>query len=402
MTEVALEKSIRLVTDRLDRSGSALLSISFQCKYESQSLHPHIFHLLAEHSHRWETVSLSRCCLRGFDTSILRGKVPHLKKLVLDVETRFGSSPDTPIDFFGAAPHLECLWLAAPLVNSDSVRQILDRKQLKFFGCLAMMFPNEFRDGLSLLAHLPPGADVEMGLDLDHRILKLDHIPPFHLPPISSPISSLVCRTTQPFLADHASSALIQIFASLTVSTLLQMVLGCHCYPHVILDWPSTLHVQFLALCRRSTLGRCLTMLNLAEVRIAERDLLEILSVLEAIEHLEVGDAPPIVAAQPLVTDSFVRAMAGTALGDCLVPRLSHFVCVTRFMFEQRLLVDFVTSRLTRLAALDKPTAFHLHIHAFPGSKCGLDPAVHVALSELVATESRFLYESTQTYIPVG
>ncbi|KAJ7619566.1 hypothetical protein FB45DRAFT_161333 [Roridomyces roridus] len=397
VTEAALEKSIRLLADRLDRSGSAPLSISLQCKYDFQSPHPRILHLLAEHSPRWETLCIARCCLKGFDTSILRGKLPHLKKLVLDVETRFGSQPDTPINFFADAPRLERLRLAAPLVNSDSVRQILDQQQLKSFGCIAM-FPQEFRDALSLLPHLPPGANVDMGLDLDHRILKLDHIPPFHLLPISAAISGLVCRTTQLCRADHASSALTQIFTSLTVSALQRMSLGCNGYPRIALDWPTTLQAQFLALCRRSALGRCLTTLRIVEVRIAEQDLLEILSVLTAVEHLEVGDGPPSVKHPPLITDSFVRAMAATAVGDRLgyIPRLSRFVCVTRFMFTQRLLVDFVTSRLTRLAALDSSTAFNVHIHAFPDSKCGLDAIVHARLSELAVTKRRLFYESLE------
>ncbi|KAJ7619539.1 hypothetical protein FB45DRAFT_1062922 [Roridomyces roridus] len=398
MTEAALEESVWLLTERLDRSGSAPLAISLQCEHDSQSPHPRFLHLLAEHSHRWETVCMSRCCIRGFDTSILRGNVPHLKILWLDVETRFGlSDPDAPIDFFAVAPHLERLWLAAPLVNSDSVRQILHRKQLKSFGCVAM-FPQEFRDGLSLLPQLPPGAHAHIALDLDHRILKLHHISPFHLPPLSTCISSLVCRTTQLFHAADVSSALTQIFTSLTLSALQQMSLGCNDYPHIALDWSTALRVQFIALCRRSALGRCLTTLRVVEVHITERDLLKILSVLTALEHLEVGDAPPTVKHSLLITDSFVRAMAGTALGNCFVPRLSRFVCVTRFMFRQKLLVDFVESRLTRLAALDNPTAFHLHIHAFPDSKCGLDPRVHAILSELAKTESLFFYESLEAH----
>ncbi|KAJ7619537.1 hypothetical protein FB45DRAFT_931035 [Roridomyces roridus] len=401
VTEAALDKTVRLLTDRLNRSGSALLSISLRCEHDFQSPHPRILHLLAEHSQRWETVCIARCCLKGFNTSILRGKLPRLKKLVLDVETRFeASAPNALIDFFAVAPRLEHLRLTAPLVNSDSVRHLLYQKQLRSFSFIAML-QEEFRDGLSVLPQLPPGAHAHIALDLDHGIFPPEYIPRFDLPPISSLISGLVCRTTQPFHSDHASSALTQIFTSLTVSALQRMSLGCNDYPHIVLDWPSTLHVQFLMLCRRSTLGRCLTTLRLAEVHIAERDLLEILSVLVAVEHIEVGDTPPSVARPPLITDSLVRAMARTALGDCFAPRLSRFVCVTRFIFEQRLLVDFVTSRLTRLAALDSPKAFHVHIHAFSGSNFTLDPAVHARLSDLAVNESHFFYESAQRYIPI-
>jgi hypothetical protein len=189
---------------------------------------------------------------------------------------------------------------------------------------------------------------------------------PLRLPSITAPISTLACRAAFEFHPHHLSSVLNQIFASLTLPELRQLLLGCDVYTRLVLEWP---HTQFLALCERSNLGRCLKTLRMAEVRIAERDLLEILSVLEALEHLEVGDPPGTLGESNgselvLITDSFLRAMTRARGQDCLVPRLTYFACVSRLVFTHGLIVDFATSRLAQSS--DSPFLFHVCIHPLP------------------------------------
>jgi hypothetical protein len=53
-TPSALEKTIRLLSARLERSHDAPLSVSLTCEEDGLPLHPRIFHLLAQHSHQWE------------------------------------------------------------------------------------------------------------------------------------------------------------------------------------------------------------------------------------------------------------------------------------------------------------------------------------------------------------
>ncbi|KAJ7084928.1 hypothetical protein C8R44DRAFT_753007 [Mycena epipterygia] len=391
-TPSALEKTIRLLSARLERSRDAPLSVSLTCEDDSQPLHTRIFHLLAQHSHRWETVYVV-CSLEGLDTSVLKGRLPRLKKLALNI-------PTETVDFFGIAPRLDNLCISAPLLHSESFGAILRRKQLRSFGCV-VMFRREFEQVISLLPELPVATDFYLTIDLDRQIFQPHWTMPLRLPSITAPISTLACRTVAEFHPHHLSLALNQIFASLTLPKLRQVLLGCSVYPQLVLEWP---HTQFLALCERSDLGRCLKTLRIAEVRIAERDLLEILSVLEALEHLEVGDAPGNVGESNdlelvLITDSFLRAMTWAPAQDCLVPRLSYFACASRLVFTHGLVVDFVTSRLARLS--DSPILFHVCIHPLPESDACLNSAVHTKLWELAAGNKQFVYQSGEEYIQI-
>jgi hypothetical protein len=122
-------------------------------------------------------------------------------------------------------------------------------------------------------------------------------------------------------------------------------------------------------------------------VRIAEGDLLEILSVLEVLEHLAVGDDPTDFGeSESLLTDSFLRAMTWVPSRDCLVPRLAYFSCKSRLRFTHGLVVDFVESRLDRSA----DSLFHLRIHSLFPSDASLDSAVHTKLCDLAGHNKRF------------
>ncbi|KAJ7915053.1 hypothetical protein B0H13DRAFT_2270515 [Mycena leptocephala] len=388
----ALEKTIRLLSARLERSRDVPLSVSLTCEDDCKPFHPRIFHLLAQHSHRWEIARVV-CSLEGLDTSVLSERLPRLKKLELTLTLQ-------TVNFFGIAPRLDTLSVSAPLLLTESFGAILRRKQLRGFGCL-VMFRHEFEEAISLLPKLPVATAFYLSIDLDRRIFKRHWTMPLRLPSITAPISTFACRTASEFHPRHLSLALSQIFASLTLPKLRQVLLGCSVYPRLVLQWP---HTQFLAMCERSDLGLCLKTLRIAEVRIAERDLLEILSVLKALEHLEVGDAPGKVGKRNvsnsvLITDSFLRAMMWAPAQDCLVPRLTYFTCVSRLMFTHSLVVDFVTSRLARLS--DPPILFHVCIHPLPGSDAFLNCAVHTILWELAAGNKQFVYQSGEEYIQI-
>jgi hypothetical protein len=126
--------------------------------------------------------------------------------------------------------------------------------------------------------------------------------------------------------------------------------------------------------------------------------------VLEALEHLEVGDAPGNVGESNdselvLITDSFLRAMTWAPAQGSLVPRLSYFACVSRLLFTHGLVVDFVTSRFARLS--DSPILFHFCIHPLPESDACLNSAVHTRLWELAAGNKQFVYQSGEEYIQI-
>ncbi|KAJ7215780.1 hypothetical protein B0H12DRAFT_1329552, partial [Mycena haematopus] len=398
-----LESTIGLLNARLERSRDAPLSISLRCN-SNQPLHPRIFHLLAQHSPRWEKAQVIGSLRPGLDTSLLKGRLPRLNSLAILLTDGLET-----VELLGIAPHLEHLSLTAPLPSSKSLGEIIRSKQLRSFQCM-VFFPEGFEDAASLL---PAATDfgLTIALDIPRRYTSLKRM---HIPSLIASISTLECIALKTFDPPCMSSVLNHLFASLTVPQLRRLTLGCSVYPQLVLEWP---HTQFLVLCERSDLGRCLKTLHIAEVRIAQSDLLEILSVLEALEHLEVGDAPREAGKRSgkvgkrsgkgrkrddsesaLITDSFLQKMTCAPAKDCLVPHLSYFACVSRLAFTHTLLVDFITSRMARLS--EASTLFHVCIHPFPESDASFISAVHTRLWELAAANNKFVYEAGEEGTP--
>ncbi|KAJ7983314.1 hypothetical protein DFH06DRAFT_1441209 [Mycena polygramma] len=253
-------------------SGEAPLSVSLTCR-DGEPPHPRIFHLLVQHSHRWETVSIM-CSLAGVDTSGLRGRLPRLRALALIY-------PPETVDFLESIPSLNHLTVrtVAPLIHSDAFGAILRHKQLRSLSCTGFSLL-EIKAAISSLPDLPVATAFYLGI----TNFQPDSAMP--LPSTTAHISTLTCFTVHH--PRQASSAIAQIFASLTLPSLQRVHLASHSHPE-LLEWP---HTEFLALCARSDLGRCLKTLQIAEMRITERELMEVLSVLPALEGLEVGDTP--------------------------------------------------------------------------------------------------------------
>ncbi|KAJ7037777.1 hypothetical protein C8F04DRAFT_1256689 [Mycena alexandri] len=314
-----LERMIELLTVRLERTRDAPLSVKLARLDFPHPLHPRIFSLLAQHSQRWQTAAIA-CYLEGVDHSILKGRLSRLKKLLLQVPQ------DTEV-FFGIAPCLHSLTLAEPPFRSESLTEILRRKQLRSFGCLVRC-PGQFQDAISLLPELPFQTEFFLTVGLVRGMFQPHATTLLSIPSITAQISSLLCAMAGDFDSYHSSLVLGQLFDSLTVPDLRQVLLGSYVYPQLVLEWPQA---QFLAFSQRSHLDRHLKTLRIAEVRITESDLLEVLSSLQALAHLEVGDVTRTVDEGngcELITDSFLHAMLWTPGQDCLVPCLSHFTCV--------------------------------------------------------------------------
>ncbi|KAJ7154695.1 hypothetical protein C8R46DRAFT_1118144, partial [Mycena filopes] len=336
-----LETTIKLVGARLDRAGDAPLFISLISNSAGHSTHPRIFHLLAPHSDRWRKLRVW-CSLEGIDTSVLKGRLSTLTKLTL--HGAVGANKD----FIAVAPMLVHLCIPPELLHSESLETAIRNQQLRVFAS-DLVRPSET---ISLLPKLPFAAHCLLLVSLDHPspqgTVSLMNLP------------SVTCA--HKLDPDPTLLPLNQILASLTLPEL----------PQLQLEWP---HRAFLGLCDRSELGRCLKTLCIVEVRITEKDLLEVLAVLRALETLEVGDA--------------VHA---------LVPRLSQFTFASKLAFFHGLLLDLVTSRLAR----SSDACFHLSIHLFPAAAAFLDSTVDVALRDLtVGYNKRFKYCSWEVYIPL-
>ncbi|KAF7346608.1 hypothetical protein MSAN_01798300 [Mycena sanguinolenta] len=394
-TPSVLETVISLVAARLERTREVPLSVSLICE-DRQQFPVHVFQLLAQHSYRWEHAAIL-ASLPGIDMSILKGRLPCLKTL-----TVYGSLGKR--DFFGIAPRLEHLYVTPPMIHAQSFTEILEHKQLRLFGCVVSS-AEEFGDTMSVLPKLPTGTYFYLETHLDSRTSRRQH--PFKNPPassITSSISTLLCEITDVLEPRQMSSILNHIFASLTLPRLQRLLLGCSVYPQRMLEFPPA---QFLSLCERSDLGRSLRTLRIAEVRMTARDLLQILAVLDGLQHLEIGDGPERPKRKSrvqahsdpdaVITDDFLRAMTCAPGQNCLVPHLSYFACVSRFVFTDSVLADFAASRVEQLA--NSWTSFHVRIHPFPETDdASRIPAVRKVLWELAARNKKLVYQVGREY----
>ncbi|KAJ6484163.1 hypothetical protein C8R45DRAFT_1000319 [Mycena sanguinolenta] len=402
-TSALVERTIMLLNARLARSRDTVLSVSLWLNRDSLPFHPRIFALLAEHSNRWESVQVVGS-LHGLDTSVLRGKLLRLTTLAIP------GDPDT-VQTFAIGPRLEKVCIATPLLHAQSFNEFLRLQHLRSFECVGV-HPMEFQVMSSWMAQ--PRATSVVQLHLTFVINCYNFFPQYNtslkhmcLPSIAGCISSFnVCTTMREFNACDMATVVERIFAGVTARQLQRLTMGCSGYPQLALQWP---HTEFLGLCERSGLAHSLRTLRIVEVRIAESDLLQVLSLLAALERLEVGDAPeePGTSTQrgkfgdstDLITDSLLGAMSQAPGRDCLVPSLSYFACVSRLTFTHGLLVDFAAFRVARLSG--SSSSFHLRIRRFPGTDIAVTSAMRTALGDLAAASGKFTYEAGEMYLPM-
>ncbi|KAJ7614143.1 hypothetical protein FB45DRAFT_1111256 [Roridomyces roridus] len=393
ITEGALEQTIALLKTHLERSREAPLWIRFRGEtYDRHPPHPRIFDLLAEYSHRWETVHFV-CSLKGVDTSALRGRLPRLKDFEVNGEVRLKHcKPVTPFDFLAVAPCLRRILVAAPLLHVDTFGTI--RRQINDLSCIVTPLHNELHTLLRLLPELSDGAGFYFIFDLDPSILPQNWDPALCLPLITAAsldtlgLRAVVCGPPDPH---HVASVFTQVFSSLTLPNLTKVLLGYDGHPKVALGWPPAQHLAFLGLSERSAFGRCLKTLRVFQVNIAENQLMEILSVLEALESLEIGD-------QGMNNDSFLCAMTREDSGHQVAPRLAHLMCHSRLAFAPELFSDFVLSRLTYGPPASK---FQISVHPAPSSDPDIfrQSPVHTLLRQLAVEHCRFRYLSGETWV---
>jgi hypothetical protein len=127
------------------------------------------------------------------------------------------------------------------------------------------------------------------------------------MPFTTSTSSTLHCLLSGTFRPFRAFVALGKIFASLVLPNLEELVLTCYQFPEFPVEWP---YWQFLGLCKHSEFNSHLRELLVAEVRITERDLIEVLSQLQSLEFLQIADHQNTNGdgVDLIVTDSFLCA----------------------------------------------------------------------------------------------
>ncbi|KAF7336478.1 F-box domain-containing protein [Mycena sanguinolenta] len=388
-TPALLERTIALLNARLTRSRDTALTILLRADRSIPSFPPRVFELLAEHSHRWDSVQVVGF-LRGLDTSVLRGKLLRLTNLAIP------GDPDT-MQPFTIAPRLVTLYIASPLLSPQSLNEFLRLEHLRSFECV-VVHPMEFEVVRSWMAQPHVTGVVELPLTFviqcQHFLQHYTSLQHMCLPSIAGSIPAFtVCTTMEKFNIHDMATIVEHIFASVTPRQLQRLVMACSGYPQFALQWP---HVEFLGT------------LRIIEVRIAESDLLQVLSLLVALERLEIGDAPEksgtskqggkFGESEDLITDSLLRAMSKAPGRDCLVPSLSYFACVSRLTFAHCVLVDFAAFRVARLSG--SSSSFHLRIRRFPGTDIAVTSAMRTALGDLAAASGQFTYKAGEMYLP--
>ncbi|KAJ7262067.1 hypothetical protein C8J57DRAFT_461760 [Mycena rebaudengoi] len=105
-----LEKTMTLLAAGLERTRNVLLEVRIFDETVIP-LPPRVFALLAQHSHRWRTAEF-RCSTEDIDLSMLKGRLPVLQRLKIDVRHMSHT-----IDFFEGAPRLETLIVRGMLLG---------------------------------------------------------------------------------------------------------------------------------------------------------------------------------------------------------------------------------------------------------------------------------------------
>ncbi|KAJ7167971.1 hypothetical protein C8R46DRAFT_1094602 [Mycena filopes] len=312
------------------------------------------FELLAQQSNRWCSAEMfiggpTACCL-----SSIKGKLTLLRRLDVD---GWEAEPD---DLFEIAPKL------THVVLSSGILPKLPWGQLKTmaFGAVG----SNIDVALKILSLCPPDCAFDLR-NLDYSILTSQT-------PIISHIWSLQLSPANTTLSEHSRAVLAHVMDMLTLPRLRRLAFT----PAGPIFWPSG---QFSSFASRSSLCDTLTHLSLRRVVITESELVECLSHTPILSELAIHD---VLCDEPysnntLITDTLLQRL--TATPDPLVPRLSILTLVSFLAFDDRVLLDFVTSRLAAGRADEPP--FQLNLLWYAHAARPLASSVADRLSELEA-----------------
>ncbi|KAJ7815747.1 hypothetical protein B0H14DRAFT_3475924 [Mycena olivaceomarginata] len=179
-------------------------------------------------------------------------------------------------------------------------------------------------------------------------------------------LTTFTCTFCGPF-RPASQQALCDIFGSLTLPKLNSLSIKAMEYPECIAEWPD---YPFFGLIQRSGISSSLKVLKITPVQITESELIDALSGLPGLEHLET------------TSSAFSR---GRQAQTVLATRLHRFVCASRLKFTHSLFLDFVVSRL-------EPRPFSVDIRPVVEDDGHLEPAVHARLQELALHERKLVY----------
>ncbi|KAJ7199133.1 hypothetical protein GGX14DRAFT_699861 [Mycena pura] len=396
-TRRSLLKTIPLLSAALARSQNAPLSVKiFESdwktgrKFNTMTTQHSVFQLLAQHSHRWRKANFIFAeSPLDMDLSCLKGKLPLLQSLALINRTVSPCSHTG--DFLVGAPLLKSLsFFMGPGAYDATVVPV---QQLTDLTCWVMK-ATDITSIFTLASKLPRDARLVLGLVYRRNPWPAYTTQPTPLYRLAISRLKILSHCADPHMR-KVSLPLAQIFESIMLPSLKKLELTYN--RPLFLQWP---HEQFLQLCERSAFPRCLKVLCIANLHIPERELIQVLSALHALEHLEISYSDKranqykLSSTDSSVTDNVLRALTSPAPRP--IPRLRYFACDSFWLqCSCDAFVDFVKSRLEESA----PSVFRIQVWSAPDGDEGLSCAVpfHSRLQEMAAdSNGALLYNFTR------
>ncbi|KAJ7137380.1 hypothetical protein C8R43DRAFT_1020086 [Mycena crocata] len=338
-------KALELLQSALDRGGHHALTVCIT-DYDGE-MPESALALIVSHSARWTKATFS-CPLPQLQR-LVGASLPRLETLKIS---------RTPV----LVPGAEILFAAAPrlknLLIAGSVPPRVFRRGFGRPSTLAYEAVSSAVAIVNVISSMPRMLQIQkfrFQFRLDAWIGSPNKVV-LAIPPTSSDISELEIELMERFHQRHCQQALAAIFRSLTLPHLHTFALHSCKYRRYPLLWSQR---RFMAFATRSSFHLHLRMFSVSDLGLAEPQLLECLTFLAALEHLEISDhaifdgrGADIV----LITDSLLRALterndasddtdARTRIGFALAPRLTRLRIRSRLQFSDAAYLAFVCAR---------------------------------------------------------
>ncbi|KAF8142692.1 hypothetical protein K438DRAFT_2112992 [Mycena galopus ATCC 62051] len=330
----AHHQSVRLLTLALARAKEVPLTVAVNGLGEC---HPLALQTLAAAACRWRSATFTLDCDMLRNLAAVAGNLPLLETLCVNVLNENVERLADVARYFAQAPRLQTIQFCGPL----SVVAHLPLEQLRcctFSG----LGPDDLVALASFMDRFQRRTQLHLQLNFETILPAL----PLALTPVVSPIEELDICVMEP-TGDPTSLVLAELFGALTLPNMQRL----HLYGSPIsgrpVYWP---HVEGLSLLQRSASGDTLHSLTVHDVVITERELLECLGELPALQYLFISDYPELEGVHPaynLITDSLLKNLTPNPghPGPCLVPKLMIVDLKTLGQFDDAAFVEFAVQR---------------------------------------------------------
>ncbi|KAJ7776979.1 hypothetical protein DFH07DRAFT_951595 [Mycena maculata] len=290
-SQAQIDTMMQLLQCALERSGHSPLTVEIE-----GAPHDAAVESLAQHCRRWKTVRLFCDSQSLQQLSAVKGRLPLLETLQINT---FGTPPE-PVDVFEVAPSLKDFTISGPVLATIICPPL---EHLHECACVDLL-SSDIAMAEPLMSILSPTTEHFLEFHIDEWRTDHAHQVELNIPPTISNICHLWIEVEGRFYRPHCEQALGGIFASLTLPQL--KTLSFQSDGRVALAWP---HSEFISLCHRSSFHTRLRSLDLRQVDVTGTQLLQCLSVLNALEELSISDqlrngkgsAPPLLIRDSLL-----------------------------------------------------------------------------------------------------